>query len=70
MIFTQAAPAATSAWMAVASSSGAQGEYMRGRYRFAGARKWPAAVTAGRPAAAERAKPRVTWLRPRRRGSR
>ena len=70
MIFTQAAPAATSARTAAASSSGATGECMRGKYRFAGARNRPAAVTTGRPATAVRAKPRVTWLGPRYRGSR
>jgi hypothetical protein len=64
MIFTQAAPAATSAWMAAASLSGAVGAYMRGKYRPAGARKRPAAVTTGRPATAVRAKLRVTWPRP------
>ena len=64
MIFTQAAPAATSARIARASSSGATGECMRGKYRFAGARNRPAAVTTGRPATAVPAKPRVTWLWP------
>ena len=62
MIFTQAAPAVTSARIAPASSSGATGECMRGKYRFAGTGNRPAAVTPGRPAAAARAKPRVTWL--------
>ena len=57
MIFTQAAPAATSARIARASSSGATGECMRGKYRFAGARNRPAAVTTGRPATAVPAKP-------------
>ena len=64
MIFTQAAPAATWALMVAASSSGPTGECMRGKYRFSGARKRPAAVTTGRRAAAARAKPRVTWPRP------
>ena len=64
MIFTHAAPAVTSASIAATSSSGSTGECMRGKYRFAGARNRPAAVTTGRPAAVERANPRVAWLRP------
>ena len=31
MIFTQAAPAATSAWTAATRSSGPAGQYMRGK---------------------------------------
>src|SRR6202161_2400958 len=53
-----------SALIAATSSSGATGECMRGKYRFAGARNRPAAVTTGRPAVAERANARVAWLRP------
>ena len=37
---------------------------MRGKYRLAGARNRPAAVTTGLPAAVERANPRVARLRP------
>jgi hypothetical protein len=64
MIFTHAAPAAISASTAATSSSAATGERMRGKYRLAGAGNRPAAVTTGRPAAVERANPRVAWLRP------